>query len=1177
MFGENTDSIILEFREEISPSLYKGLDRMEAQTASIWKNLKGINSALGGAGMRGRGAGASVGTRVGGGASAAVPSRAPTSDAGAARATTQAAIGEQRLAAAVARRTAAEAASARATTQSEIALSRKAIAEQNLTRATATAARATTQAELATLRLTRARQDLVDKNRQLANGEADFIKKLAGGVAFGLAAREVLRLADSYTTLQNKLQNVATSEGQIENLTTRLFNLANESRSSVDATATAFTRFDRALKSMGKGQDDTLRMTETVNKALVNSGATAQEAASALLQLSQGFNAGRLQGDEFRSVSENMPIVLDHVAKVMGVTTGAVKELSSQGKITAEVLYSAFTSMRETVDNTFARTVPTISQSFTVLENKSTAFIGRLDKMFGITRNLSKAMLALSDNIELVAIGATAAGGAMAAAYGPQIVAAISKVTTGLRAMAVAAASNPIIAIAALATTAAVALAAYSDQITITDRALRSASDSQEVFAEQFPNLSREMEKTGGSVVTLADGITGAFETAKTFIASAADTISNDMNKALSYVGGLFGDFEIDVKGVLSAVGSAVKWFTNTYIRMHVNAYNVVRKVISEIPNIAKWAYSGLYNVVARSLNGISDLWNWHIETIVGGVKKTLDVMLSAVPARFRGSIQKSLDEVEKLLTGFSTGKLELKPEVDLDLKRIAKEIGDEYNLLKNRDFVGEFVNSWQTETLKAAEKRLGELRKGTDEVSRAAASGKSALADYNAELEREIELARVLLPLRENIQKLDEMRSKSGAAVDDARVWALLDRLRAEKAVSAEMDRLYTETHGPMLQFKATQEAINELLKQGTINRWQYNVAQAKAKEDYLSAVNPMRDLRRGLDDEIKLLRVAKTERESASKMMQIANDLRAKGIDIYAKENATIRAGFEDRVRLIDTLTAREAALELERARKAELREYSAELRDGGFSQDISRNEQEHFRMIEEMRSDDLISWEEYHAARFNIFRVNQNKTLDRSKLFFNELEGLSKTGNEEMARIAKAAAITNATINTYQSATAAYAAMASIPVVGPALGATAAAAAIAAGIANIAEIQKQQTSGFYSGGYTGDGPRTQVAGVTHRREFVLNANATQRIGRERLERMNRGSERPFQQVDTEYYGSRGNGSYGAAGAAGNVTIANVLDPGVLDDWAQSPAGEKRIVNIMTKNAKILKQWQN
>lgn len=125
--------------------------------------------------------------------------------------------------------------------------------------------------------------------------------------------------------------------------------------------------------------------------------------------------------------------------------------------------------------------------------------------------------------------------------------------------------------------------------------------------------------------------------------------------------------------------------------------------------------------------------------------------------------------------------------------------------------------------------------------------------------------------------------------------------------------------------------------------------------------------------------------------------------------------------------------------------------------------------------------------HQERMqDIERSRQQATLSIASDFFGQLATLQRSENSKIAAVGKAAAIAQALINTYQSATAAYAAMAGIPYVGPALGVAAAAAAVAAGLANVAQI-RAQPAGFSEGGWTGPGGKYTPKGVVHAEEFV------------------------------------------------------------------------------------------
>lgn len=154
-----------------------------------------------------------------------------------------------------------------------------------------------------------------------------------------------------------------------------------------------------------------------------------------------------------------------------------------------------------------------------------------------------------------------------------------------------------------------------------------------------------------------------------------------------------------------------------------------------------------------------------------------------------------------------------------------------------------------------------------------------------------------------------------------------------------------------------------------------------------------------------------------------------------------------------------------------------------------------------------EDLANHQAYLAAKAQLDADYAKKSgvIDQSRQqlqlttmsdFFGQIAQLQHSQNSKMAAVGKAAAIAQAMINTYQSATAAYSAMASIPYVGPALGIAAAAAAIAAGLANVQQIRSQGT-GFSDGGYTGPGGRLEPAGVVHRGEVVFSQQDVARHG--------------------------------------------------------------------------------
>lgn len=247
-----------------------------------------------------------------------------------------------------------------------------------------------------------------------------FIRDIRSLAAFAIifgAARGLTNAIDGYDNLQNKLKNVTSSQKELNKVTNEIFDIAKRARVPVGDLAKSFVRFDLALKSLGRSQQESLQLTETVSKLLTLNGNSAEESAAALLQLSQAFSKGKLDGDEFRSVMELMPQTFQEgLIKTLGITRKELFDFSKDGKITAEVLAKTFASIAPEVEKAFAGLEKTLGQQLTNLGTELTRAFGELNKQIGITRKLGNAIEFVTENIDKFVIALKALG-ALAAVY----------------------------------------------------------------------------------------------------------------------------------------------------------------------------------------------------------------------------------------------------------------------------------------------------------------------------------------------------------------------------------------------------------------------------------------------------------------------------------------------------------------------------------------------------------------------------------------------------------------------------------------------------------------------------------------------------------------------------------------------------------------------------------------
>lgn len=188
-------------------------------------------------------------------------------------------------------------------------------------------------------------------------------------VAGTVTSAFAVKFGNDVQTLNNKIKSFSKSGEEIEENFDRIERIATTTRTPILDVVSGFQRLQMTNATLGKSFGDTERMLVTINKGLAVSGATTAEASSAMLQLSQAYASGRLQGDEFRALSETFPLFMMTMASSMGITIGELKALGSEGLITRDIMEKTLTSMATTVDQKFSDMNITIGQSSTLLYN----------------------------------------------------------------------------------------------------------------------------------------------------------------------------------------------------------------------------------------------------------------------------------------------------------------------------------------------------------------------------------------------------------------------------------------------------------------------------------------------------------------------------------------------------------------------------------------------------------------------------------------------------------------------------------------------------------------------------------------------------------------------------------------------------------------------------------------
>ncbi|WP_048987941.1 tape measure protein [Klebsiella pneumoniae] len=277
-----------------------------------------------------------------------------------------------------------------------------------------------------------------DSTTRAVNNTERSMSSLSGvavALAAALSAKQISEYADAWATVNNKLANSLRPNEQLADVTERVFNITQQTRSSLDATASLYARLERATRQYGTSADDLAKLTTIINQGFVVSGATAQEAENAIIQLSQGLASGALRGEEFNSVNEQGNRLIVALADSMGVSIGEMRNMAAQGKLTTDVVVNGLLSQGAVIGKEFANTTTTISQALQVAGNNVTKFFGENSTVKTGAAIFNDAVVTASENIDVLSAALTAAAAIMGSRYvGALTMSAASQIQSALAA-----------------------------------------------------------------------------------------------------------------------------------------------------------------------------------------------------------------------------------------------------------------------------------------------------------------------------------------------------------------------------------------------------------------------------------------------------------------------------------------------------------------------------------------------------------------------------------------------------------------------------------------------------------------------------------------------------------------------------------------------------------------------
>lgn len=259
--------------------------------------------------------------------------------------------------------------------------------------------------------------DSVDK----AGGKVDgLLSKLSGLAMFAgvsLTLGSIVKTIDEWKVIEGQVNNVTKSQQESKAVQKEIYNIASRTRQQYGSTAELFTSVARNAQELKKSTKDILLFTEDVSNAMLLGGGDASSQEAALVQLGQALGSGTLRGDELNSILEQAPRLAKAIADGMGTTIGQLRQMGSEGKLTAQDVFNAIRGQSDRLKMELGKMPWTIGQASNKMQNAIGKFFKEFEDKTGIIDSMAKSIAKFADYVEKINLDNFISGLRIAAIY----------------------------------------------------------------------------------------------------------------------------------------------------------------------------------------------------------------------------------------------------------------------------------------------------------------------------------------------------------------------------------------------------------------------------------------------------------------------------------------------------------------------------------------------------------------------------------------------------------------------------------------------------------------------------------------------------------------------------------------------------------------------------------------
>lgn len=1084
--------------------------------------------------------------------------------------------------------------------------------------------------------LGKTRAGLQSISREIALARNAFLT-LQGAMGLQGGISSLARLADEVQSINARLRLAVGTVREFAQAQQFAYRVAAQTGAGYEAVATLYTRVATAAKGFGLSQQQIEALTESTALALKVSGATAAESAGALLQFAQALGSGVLRGDEFNSLMEQAPRLMQALADSLGLPIGRLRQLSEQGLLTTDVVVQAIESQRGAIQREAEAMPRTLGQSLSHVRDEFGRTIDAFNQASGATRIVGAAFDALANHMDAIA--------------GTGLVAAVGGVTVAITRAGIAAKERVAAMLAEIAaerqaTATAIAHARAKVSYAQEELAAAQAAVASATGMARLAVVENTLVPAQQRLAAAQAGLNAAM--------AAGTGIAGGLRAALAFLGGPLGI----ILTLLTAGATAWAIWGD-------KAESAADKARAAIDR-AREASERLAREKKFGIGDAADL-----REAIEALEKRKAVLEESARVSYGGNpsakLKAELDRVTNDLNRFKSDLAEIEKRDGVSTPGAPSEAGRALLRKKWDAYIAQYETG--ADQLKRAIAELREqaqaagISEDSPEFRRALENLKAKLGGQSTRLSAASEQAAATLALLKD--GLARQQAALDAALEDrlisirdyyakktaieqqeidaeiARQQALLAeqrRLQSDPKAS-ESDRLRAKGEIAKLEAdlivlnnrRADIEQANARASARAERELADALAQAREELAELTGTDTAADRRAAIERSYRDLR-ARLIAESDTEGVQIIDrliDVKAAQANLARLEqewrlvterlrNAQEAIQIQSQAGLLTEAQARRQIVALQQQSAAEMERLLPAMQQA--AQAIGpeavnrvaawRNELERTRLVADELEQlwnrigegfgnalqgMLTGAQSLREALSNLFRQVADAFLQQMVIqpfqqwvamqarmlalklgFVQQEQAIEQAAAAQSVATKQAETAAKVSANAAEAGSGAAASQAAIPVVGPGLALAAMAAMVAAVMALMGKVKK-----FAVGGYV-TGPGTSTSDSIPARlsagEYVVRAAAVKRVGVAFLDAINGLKAQPG------WDGQRLAFAAGGLVPAVNVPpaqpqvnqavrIVNAIDPGVTHDHLQTPAGERVILNIIGRNARAVR----